>query len=96
VKISQLRNAGPQSGWQRPRHCLEPLCCGARRNSSIAQGQVAVLQDRKSRLTQVRSLMSTVEDGAASRVGADLRAARAHVATADICVERAGAQLGDE
>jgi cytoskeleton protein RodZ len=37
-----------------------------------------VLQDRKSRLTQVRSLMSTVEDGAqaASGVGADLRAAR--------------------
>ena len=37
---------------------------------------MAVLQDRKSRLTQVRSLMSTVEDGAASGVGADLRAAR--------------------
>lgn len=37
-----------------------------------------MLQDRKSRLTQVRSLMSTVEDGAqaASGVGADLRAAR--------------------
>jgi cytoskeleton protein RodZ len=35
-----------------------------------------VLQDRKSRLTQVRSLMSTVEDGATSGVGDDLRAAR--------------------
>ncbi len=35
-----------------------------------------MLQDRKSRLTQVRSLMSTVEDGAASGVGGDLRAAR--------------------
>lgn len=35
-----------------------------------------MLQDRKSRLTQVRSFMSTVEDGAASGVGADLRAAR--------------------
>ncbi len=37
-----------------------------------------MLQDRKSRLTQVRSLMSTVEDGAqaAVGVGADLRAAR--------------------
>ena len=35
-----------------------------------------MLQDRKSRLTQVRSMMSTVEDGAASGVGADLRAAR--------------------
>ena len=35
-----------------------------------------MLQDSKSRLTQVRSLMSAVDDGAASGVGADLRGAR--------------------